>query len=84
MTIKTFIVFGGITAIEIYAPHLFYRLIALIAYIISLVLWLSAWAYAASSASAWLAVSRFDDSDSPWKQEGGALAACAAFGAVVW
>jgi hypothetical protein len=84
VTIKSFIVFGGATAIEIWAPHLFYRIIALIAYILSIIFWLSAWAWAASSARLWLAITVYYDADNRWKAEGGALAACAAFGAVVW
>ncbi len=84
VTIKSFIVFGGATAIEIWAPQMFYRIIAVIAYIFSMIFWLSAWAWAASSASAWLSLSQFGVIDNSWKSEGGALAACAAFGAIVW
>jgi hypothetical protein len=88
VTIKTFIVFGGIVAIEIWAPQYFYRVIALIAYILSIIFWLSGWAWAASSASFWLTsycylgacVSPSDYA----KAEGGALAAAAALGAVAW
>lgn len=85
VTIKSFIVFGGALAVEIWAAHLFFRLVALIAYSVSIIFWLSAWAYAASEASAWLSISDFDGYvDNYWKRVGSALAACAAFGAIVW
>jgi len=86
VAIKTFIVYGGVTAIEIYAPHLFYRILVLVAYIFSLIFWLSAWAWAASSAAAYLSL--FDGVDDGYyngfRNEGGALAGCAALGAIVW
>lgn len=88
VTIKTFIVFGGIVAIEIWAPQYFYRVIALIAYILSIIFWLSGWAWAASSASFWLqSYCYFGTCVSPSgyaKAEGSALAAAAALGAVAW
>lgn len=88
VTIKTFIVIGGATAIEIWAPHIFYRIIALIAYSLSIIFWLSAWAWAASTASIWLtSYCIFGTCSSPSgyaKNEGGALAGCAALGAVIW
>ena len=87
VTIKTFIVYGGVLFIETKAPNLFYRLIVLIAYIFSLIFWLSAWAWAASSAAAWLSIYDYGLDDgyyTGWKNEGGALAGCAALGAIVW
>jgi hypothetical protein len=39
------------------AQHYFFRIILLIAYIISIIFWLSAWAWSASVASVWLAYS---------------------------
>jgi len=88
VTIKTFIVMGGAVAIEIWAPHMFYRLIALIAYVLSIIFWLSAWAWAASSAAVWLgSYCYLGVCSSPGgaaKNEGGALAGCAALGAVIW
>ncbi|KAB5535374.1 hypothetical protein GE09DRAFT_1193242 [Coniochaeta sp. 2T2.1] len=87
VTIKTFIVMGGATAVEIWWPHLFYRLIALVAYILSIIFWLSAWAWAASTAAFWLIdtcnYGRCSRS-SYAEREGGALAACAGLGAIIW
>jgi membrane protein implicated in regulation of membrane protease activity len=87
-TIKTFIVIGGALAIEIWFPHMFYRLVALIAYILSIIFWLSAWAWAASTAALWLSTScYFGTCSSPSSyasREGGALAGCAGLGAIVW
>jgi hypothetical protein len=88
------IVFGAAVAVERLAPQMFFRIIALIAYILSILLWLSAWAYAASGAN-WLLATHtvcdefgcvsFDFSGVPdAKQAGGALAACAALGAFAW
>ena len=87
VTIKTFIVYGLVLFIETRAPQLFYRIIVLIAYIFSLIFWLSAWAWAASSAAAWLSIYDLGVDDGyydGWKNEGGALAGCAALGAIVW
>ncbi|KAB5577901.1 hypothetical protein GE09DRAFT_1260788 [Coniochaeta sp. 2T2.1] len=86
-TIKTFIVMGGATAIEIWWPHLFYRLIALVAYTLSIIFWLSAWAWAASTAALWLIdVCNYGrcSRSSYAEREGGALAACAGLGAIIW
>jgi hypothetical protein len=87
-TIKTFIVMGGATAIEIWFPRFFYRIIALVAYILSIIFWLSAWAWAASTAAVWLGSYCYlgvCSSPSGYaSREGGALAACAALGAVIW
>jgi hypothetical protein len=87
-TIKTFIVMGGALAVEIWAPHMFYRIVALVCYILSIIFWLSAWAWAASTAAVWLStVCYFGVCGSPdgaAKSEGSALAACAALGAVAW
>lgn len=79
---------GGALALEIWAPHMFYRIIALVAYILSIIFWLSAWAWAASTAAFWLSsycyggycvsLTGYD------KSEGSALAACAGLGALAW
>lgn len=67
---------------------MFYRIIALVAYMLGNIFWLSAWAWAASTASVWLgSYCLFGYCSGPSgdaKSEGGALAACAALGAVVW
>ncbi len=71
---------------ELKAPQMFYRLIAIVGYAVSIIFWLSAWAWAASTAGFWLSYFCGVDfcEDGPWKSEGSALAACAGLGAVVW
>ncbi|KAK0715915.1 hypothetical protein B0H67DRAFT_254515 [Lasiosphaeris hirsuta] len=81
VTILSFIVYGGATALEMFAPHLFYRLAILIGYCFSVIFWLSGWAWAASTAGFWLAIS-FGYGAA--QQEGAALGACAGLGAIVW
>jgi hypothetical protein len=82
------------------AQRYFWRIILLIAYIISIIFWLSAWAWSASVASVWLTYSvdysydcGFDNnnnyvcnttSDNAGKREGSVLAACAGLGALIW
>jgi len=59
-----------------------------IACAISIVFWLSAWAWSASIAAFWLSYDTYYyDSyinSAPWHAEGAALAACAGLGAIVW
>ncbi|KAK4683237.1 hypothetical protein QC764_123340 [Podospora pseudoanserina] len=83
--IWSFIVYGGAAAIEIWAPHFFYRIGALVGYILHIIFWLSAWAWSASAASFWLSYTYgFGFYDSAWKREGQALGACAGLGALIW
>ncbi|CAK7225035.1 hypothetical protein SCUCBS95973_005724 [Sporothrix curviconia] len=88
VVIKTWIVHGGLFFLEFKMPRYYYRLVALIAYCFSLIFWLSAWAWSASIASFWLSTVCYGgvcgSVDSYAKKEGGALAACAGLGAVVW
>jgi hypothetical protein len=80
--IWSFIFYGGGTAVELWAPHMFYRIVALIGYIFSIIFWLSAWAWSASVASIWLAGSSYYSTGE--KPLGGALAGCAGLGAIAW
>ena len=83
----SFIVYGGAIAVELFAPHLFYRVAFLIGYIFSVIFWLSGWSWSASVASAFLGVYTFSTSSSyydPWRQFGSAMAGCAGIGALVW
>jgi hypothetical protein len=57
------------------APRSFYRIVAVVGYGLTVVFWLAAWAWSASSATVWLDVDA---------RVGGALAGCAALGAVAW
>jgi hypothetical protein len=79
--IWSFLIYGGAAAIEIWSPHLFYRIVALVGNILSIIFWLSAWAWSASTASVWLGATAFWGGD---KNFGGAMAGCAAIGAVAW
>jgi hypothetical protein len=93
----SFIVYGGAAALEIKFPQYFYRIGALVGYILTVIFWLSGWAWSASAASAWLrSASYSDDVDDVLgrlvmgsiykdnKAVGGSFAACAALGAVTW
>jgi membrane protein implicated in regulation of membrane protease activity len=88
--VKTLIIFGGLLAVERFAPHMYYRLVAVIAYALSIVFWLSGWAWCASWAAAYLSVADYYGFgntlgyDNWAKKEGGALAGCAGLGAVAW
>ncbi|KAK4173135.1 hypothetical protein QBC36DRAFT_360725 [Triangularia setosa] len=81
--IWSFIVYGGAAAIEIWAPHFFYRIGALVGYILHIIFWLSAWAWSASAAAFWLSYTYGFLYDSSWKREGQALGACAGLGALI-
>ena len=91
-TIWTFLTYGGGLAVELYAAQLFYRVGALVLYLLAVIFWLSGWAYSASQASAWLSIYNnwvgiyysSSVSNLPIKNEGIALAACAGLGALVW
>jgi hypothetical protein len=76
VAILNFIVYGATGALELWAPQHFYRIGALIGYILTVIFWLSAWAWSASSASFWIYV-RYTDI-------GGALGGCAGLGAIAW
>jgi len=83
--IKTWIIYGAFTFIEMKAPHLYYRLLAIIAYTISIIFWLSAWAWSASIGAWYLTDYGYGYSGiNPWRNEGAALAACAGLGALLW
>ena len=73
---------GGSLAIELAAPQLYYRIFILIAYVLNIIFWLSAWSWSASSAAFWLAYDSYYTH--LYAGEGGALAGCAALGAFIW
>ncbi|KAM7218172.1 hypothetical protein V8F06_006463 [Rhypophila decipiens] len=81
-TIVTFIFYGGALGLELGAPQFFYRIAALVLYALSLIFWLTAWAYCASGASALLAW--YGGYLGPGKNLGAALGASAGLGAIVW
>lgn len=68
---------------------MYYRLVAVIAYALSIIFWLSGWAWCASWAGAYLSLADYYgidglSYDNFAKKEGGSLAACAGLGAIVW
>jgi hypothetical protein len=80
----SFIVYGGATAVEMFAPHLFYRIGFLIGYIFSVIFWLSGWSWSASVASAFLGYGDILGYNNAFNQFGAAMAACAGLGALIW
>ena len=77
--IKTWIIYGLSIGFELAAQNLFFRIGFLIAYILSVIFWLSGWAWAASWAGVFLT-----GYVGAGKNYGGALAGCAALGAIIW
>lgn len=91
VVIKTWIIYGALLFFELKAPQYYFRLIGIIGYSLGVIFWLSGWAWAASYASFWLSLSRYcyggfcgDASDSNTRAFGGAMAGCAAIGAIIW
>jgi hypothetical protein len=88
VVIKTWIIYGVLMFLEFKMPRYYYRIAALVAFVFSIIFWLSAWAWSASLASFWLSTVCYGgvcvETDDYAKKEGGALAACAGLGAVVW
>ncbi|KAH6634615.1 hypothetical protein B0J18DRAFT_25940 [Chaetomium sp. MPI-SDFR-AT-0129] len=83
IAIWSWLIYGTAGALELWAPQYFFRIGALIGYILSIIFWLSAWAWSASSAAVWMAygtgsIYSYDS------KVGGALAGAAALGAVAW
>ncbi|KAK4163206.1 hypothetical protein QBC43DRAFT_213424 [Cladorrhinum sp. PSN259] len=72
-SIWSFIVYGAAVVLELWAPHFFFRLGALIGYILHIIFWLSAWAWSASAA-AWTSSGNY----------AAATGACAGLGALIW
>ncbi|KAK4125881.1 hypothetical protein N657DRAFT_281442 [Parathielavia appendiculata] len=79
----SFITYGGAAAFEIWAPRLFYRIVALVLQILSIIFWLSAWAYSASVAAHVFRVYSGGKLGAA-QSYGGALGGCAGLGAIVW
>jgi lysylphosphatidylglycerol synthetase-like protein (DUF2156 family) len=80
-------VFGGALAIERWAPQFYYRVGFLVGHILTVIFWLTGWAWAASWAAYILSFDNYDSYDSirgAWKAFGQSIAACAGLGALVW
>ncbi|KAI1635384.1 hypothetical protein F4809DRAFT_453196 [Biscogniauxia mediterranea] len=87
VVILTWIVYGGSFVFSRVAPRLYFRIIVIAGHILSLIFWLTGWAWAASSAAYVLSFDKYHGSDSvggPWKTFGSVMGACAGLGALEW
>ncbi|KAI0021612.1 hypothetical protein F4780DRAFT_272391 [Xylariomycetidae sp. FL0641] len=84
LSIFSWIVYGGATAVELKAPHLYYRIVVLAAYILLPIFWISGWAWAASWASYVFSFDLYGDGYGGWKSFGAAMGASAGIGAIIW
>jgi hypothetical protein len=75
--IFSFIVYGTSAALEIAAPQFYYRIGVLVGQILSVIFWLSAWAYSASFATSWTGWFAHSTLN-------GVYGGCAGLGAIVW
>ncbi|TEA19478.1 hypothetical protein C8034_v009668 [Colletotrichum sidae] len=84
----TLVVLGGASAMERFAPHLYFRLALLIAYGTNVLFWLSGWAWSASIAALFLGDTCISGicfgPTTEEKKYGGSMAAAAAVGALNW
>ncbi|RYP09275.1 hypothetical protein DL765_008500 [Monosporascus sp. GIB2] len=81
LAIYSWIVYGGSTVVEIWYAQSYYRVVVLAAYVLAVIFWLSAWAWAASWGSFILAYANYYG---PYQRYGAVVAACAGLGAIVW
>ncbi|KAI1122616.1 hypothetical protein F5Y10DRAFT_71267 [Nemania abortiva] len=87
VSIWSWLVYGGMLAVEHYAPRFYYRIAFLVGQLLSAIFWISGWAWAASSADYILSFDNYSSHDSirgAWKAFGQTIAACAGVGALVW
>ncbi|EJT77934.1 hypothetical protein GGTG_03037 [Gaeumannomyces tritici R3-111a-1] len=90
VAVKTLIVYGAVTAIQVWAPRMFFRIAALIAYLLGIIFWLASWGWAASMSGVYFSLANtysnriYGALPNKLRQEGGALAGCAAIGAIAW
>ncbi|RYO75157.1 hypothetical protein DL766_005210 [Monosporascus sp. MC13-8B] len=81
LAIYSLIVYGGSTVVEIWYAQSYYRVVVLVAYVLAVIFWLSAWAWAASWGSFILAYANYYG---PYQRYGSVVAACAGLSAIVW
>jgi hypothetical protein len=92
VTIKTMIILGATIAVERFAPQIYFRLAVIIAYILSVIFWLSGWAWSASVAALFLATTCTSYLGSSYcsgpgsydVKFGASMAAAAGLGAIAW
>ncbi|ORY65183.1 uncharacterized protein BCR38DRAFT_340942 [Pseudomassariella vexata] len=83
LVIKTWIIYGIAIALELKAQNYFFRIVVLIAYVLSVIFWLSGWAWSASWAATILSYTAYEV-DGVYKTFGSVMAACAGLGAILW
>jgi hypothetical protein len=81
LAIYTWIIYGAYTAIELKAQHFYYRIGALVAYVLSVIFWLTGWAWAASWAAQLGSFTGFYGILDTFTS---VMGACAGLGALLW
>ncbi|KAK6198307.1 hypothetical protein LQW54_010391 [Pestalotiopsis sp. IQ-011] len=81
LAIKSWIIYGATIFFVLKASRFFYRLVLLIAYLLSAIFWLVGWAWSASWAGA---ISSYHYRNSLANKFGGAMAGDVVVGAIIW
>ncbi|KAI1733613.1 hypothetical protein F4680DRAFT_441033 [Xylaria scruposa] len=87
VSIWTLLIYGGTLVIERCVPQFYYRIVFIIGQLLSVIFWITAWAWAASWASYTLSFDNYSSYDKirgAWMTYGKTIAACAGIGAGVW
>ncbi|KAI0553577.1 hypothetical protein F4679DRAFT_529653 [Xylaria curta] len=87
VSIWTLLIYGGLLVIERCVPRFYYRIVFIIGQLLSVIFWITAWAWAASWASYTLSFDNYSSYDKirgAWMTYGKIIAACAGIGAGVW
>ncbi|KAI0864136.1 hypothetical protein F4860DRAFT_431187 [Xylaria cubensis] len=87
VSIWTLLIYGGMLAIGYWVPQFYYRIIIIVGQLLSVIFWITAWAWAASWASYTLSFDNYSSYDKirgAWMAYGETIAACAGIGAGVW
>ncbi|KAI0597060.1 hypothetical protein F4775DRAFT_273751 [Biscogniauxia sp. FL1348] len=87
VVIFTWILYGGFFAVRRVAPKFYFRIVVIAGHVLSVIFWLSGWAWAASSAAYVLSFDSYygpDSVDDHWKTFGNVMGACAGLGALEW
>ncbi|KAI0456641.1 hypothetical protein F5B21DRAFT_467379 [Xylaria acuta] len=87
VSIWTWLIYGGMLAIENYAAQFYYRIVVILCQLLSVIFWISGWVWAASWAAYTLSFENYSSYDrirGAWMAFGRTIAACAGIGAGVW
>ncbi|KAJ2998519.1 hypothetical protein NUW58_g293 [Xylaria curta] len=85
VSIWTWLVYGGMLAIEYCAPRFYFRIIIFVGQLLSIAFWISGWAWATSWAAYVLSFDNYNSYDrirGAWKAFGHITATCAGIGAL--